>query len=191
VPRLVHTLIWQRHEPPGSEYFGLWRDGEGWQLRGTVVLPLDGVPARIRYGIICDAQWRTQAVHVALRTGAEEQALHLTADPAGNWKRGGEPLPVIQGCVDIDLEITPATNTLPIRRLDLAPGSSADVTAAWLRFPTLDLEPLEQTYQRTGDTCYRYSSPGFSADLEVGDLGLISRYAGLWECVGRHRENPR
>jgi len=30
--------------------------------------------------------------------------------------------------------------------------------------------------------CYRYESPsGFSADLPVGDLGLVTRYPGGWE----------
>lgn len=195
MPRLVRTLIWQRRDPPGSEYFGLWRDGDGWQLRGTVILPLDAVPARIRYGIICDAQWRTRAVHVALRTGVQEQALHLTADGSGNWERGGEQLPSLAGCIDIDLEITPATNTLPMRRLNLSPGGSADVTAAWLRFPTLEIEPLEQTYEHRANEQYQYSSPGFTADLTVDDLDLVTRYADIWKCVGRQdisasREQP-
>src|SRR5712664_99467 len=38
---------------------------------------------------------------------------------------------------DIDLAVTPATNTLPIRRLNLEVGQSQEVTAAWLKFPDL------------------------------------------------------
>jgi hypothetical protein len=191
VPDLIRTLIWQRRDPPGAEYFGLWRDGDGWQLRGTVIVPLDSVPYRIRYGVICDAGWRTRAVHIALRTGAEERALHLTADGEGVWHRSGAPLPDLNGCLDIDLEITPATNTLPIRRMDLLPRVPAPVTAAWVRFPALRIEPLDQTYTRLSENQYRYeSSGGFLAGLETDDLELVTSYADLWECSGRQDFPP-
>jgi hypothetical protein len=184
MPDLIRTLIWHRVAPPSAEYFGLWADGAGWQLRGTVIAPMDNVPRRVRYGVICDAAWRTRAVHIALRTGAEEQALHLTADGEGNWERSGEPLPELRGCLDIDLEITPATNTLPIRRLALAPGIRGTATAAWVRFPQLSIEPLRQTYRRTGAMSYHYrSSPDFSATIRVDDLGLVTRYADVWQCA--------
>lgn len=182
MPTLVRTILWRSVGPTGSEYFGLWRDGDGWQLRGTVVAALDGQPARVRYGVICDAAWRTMAVHVALRTGSGETPLHLTADGEGNWRRSGSEETSVLGCLDIDLAITPATNTLPIRRLNLDAGETRSVTAAWLRFPELTLQPLDQTYERLNGTRYRYTSAtGFSADLEVDDLGVVTRYGNLWE----------
>jgi len=186
VLHLLRTLIWQRHTPPGAEYFGLWRDDSGWQLRGTVIVPLNFLPVRVRYGIVCDAGWRTRAVHVAFRTGTKEQALHLTADGNGNWERAGEALPELQGCLDVDLEVTPATNTLPVRRLALSPGHHANVTAAWVRFPDLTIEPLDQAYRCTGEGRFRYESgTGFTAEIETDDLGLVTRYADLWTCVAR------
>ncbi|HWB43000.1 MAG TPA: putative glycolipid-binding domain-containing protein, partial [Gemmatimonadales bacterium] len=81
------------------------------------------------------------------------------------------------------LAFTPATNTLPIRRLALNPGERAEVRSAWLRFPELTLEPLVQTYTRTGEATYRYEYPAgdFVAELEVGPAGLLLRYPPLWE----------
>jgi hypothetical protein len=85
--------------------------------------------------------------------------------------------------VDIDLPFTPSTNMIPIRRLSLNPGERAEVRAAWLRFPELTLEPLVQSYARTGDTSYHYESSGgeFVTDLEVGAAGFVLRYPPLWE----------
>ena len=59
------------------------------------------------------------------------------------------------------------------------------MTAAWVRFPELTVEPLTQCYERTGDRLYRYSSGGgaFTADIEVDELGLVVRYPPLWERV--------
>jgi hypothetical protein len=88
--------------------------------------------------------------------------------------------------VDLDLNFSPSTNLLPIRRLRLDVGQEAAVRAAWLRFPGFTLEPLEQRYRRTADDAYRYESAGgaFVRDLTVNDEGFVVRYPGLWEAGG-------
>jgi hypothetical protein len=94
----------------------------------------------------------------------------------------GEKLPTLGPYSDIDLAVTPATNTLPIRRLNLEVGQSQEVTAAWLKFPDLTLEILPQLYTRLGPQRYHYQSgTGFSAELLVDDLGVVTVYPGGWE----------
>jgi len=94
-------------------------------------------------------------------------------------------IPGVAGCLDVDLAFTPATNILPLRRLALAVGESREVTAAWIRFPDLSVEPLPQRYTRRDDRLVRYESRGgaFTAELEVDELGLVVRYPPLWERV--------
>ena len=106
---------------------------------------------------------------------------------------GGSPRPVpaaieipaVAGCLDVDLAFTPATNILPLRRLGLAVGESREMTAAWVRFPDLSVEPLAQRYTRLDERRVRYESRGgaFTADLEVDELGLVVSYPPLWERV--------
>lgn len=88
------------------------------------------------------------------------------------------------GALDIDLGFTPATNTLPIRRLALAVGETKPVRSAWLRFPELRLEPLEQTYTREADRVFRYRAlvdgEAFTAQLDTDTFGRVLRYEGLW-----------
>jgi len=63
-------------------------------------------------------------------------------------------------------------------------GESRDVVAAWLKFPHLGLQILSQRYTRLDSQLYLYqTSAGFSADLLVDDLGLITLYPGGWERV--------
>jgi hypothetical protein len=89
----------------------------------------------------------------------------------------------VAGCIDLDLGFSPSTNLLPIRRLGLAVGQEAEVKAAWLRFPGLPLEPLEQLYRRIDVTTYRYESAGgsFVTELQVNAQGLVTRYPNFWE----------
>jgi hypothetical protein len=90
----------------------------------------------------------------------------------------------LRGCDDVDLAVTPATNTLPIRRLDLQIGQSKSVIAAWVKFPELTVEPLSQRYLRLGKDTYRYeSNTGFSTEIVVDELGLVTTYPGGWERI--------
>src|SRR6185295_168660 len=86
----------------------------------------------------------------------------------------------------LDLNFSPATNLLPIRRLNLDIGQQAEVKAAWLRFPSFELQPLSQVYERLGAFKYRYSSNGgqFTAELTVNHAGFVTNYPQLWEKEG-------
>jgi hypothetical protein len=181
---LLREVQWRRLDGPGLEHLRLWETPAGPRLQATVVAALDGVPVSARYEVDCFESWATRAVRVAVARGTREDSLELTVDERGQWWRGSERHPAFDECVDVDLSITPATNTLPIRRLGLAVGESRDVTAAWVRFPDLALETLPQRYTRIAERRYRYESAGgFVAELEVDDLGLVLRYGTYWESL--------
>jgi uncharacterized protein len=75
------------------------------------------------------------------------------------WHNKGSMVSFAKGWSDVDLEVTPSTNTIPIRRLDLKVGESQEVNAVWVRFPSLELEPLRQQYTRHDENHYRYQVP--------------------------------
>lgn len=179
----VHTVMWRRLDLAGHEVARLVHHAPFWQLSGTAVFLLPDRPCRLEYQIVCDAAWRTLHGRVTGWYGADPVKAELYTDTARRWTINGQPAPAVAGCVDLDLSFTPATNTIPIRRLALNEGERAEVRSAWLSFPGLTLEPLVQSYHRTGERVYHYESPadGFVADIEVDPAGLVVRYPPLWE----------
>ena len=180
------SVAWQRLDVPGTEHCQLRRDATGVTLDGALAVLLDGAPTRVTYTVRCTAAWETRRVDVHVVSGLDARDLVLTVDASRRWWRDGHELPTLAGCVDVDLAVTPSTNTLPMRRLDLAVGARAEVTAAWVQFPDLTLERLPQTYARTAVDLYQYESAGgaFTAELSVDDAALVTRYPGLWERLG-------
>lgn len=176
----VRTVLWQRLSEPSLESFALYQHQAGFEFRGTVVLELEGQPSCVSYRILTTVDWLTRQVTVELRRGAEEKSLELRVDDEQRWWQGERELTPLRGFYDVDLSVTPATNTLPLRRLELGVGRDHEVTAAWLKFPELDLEPLPQRYTRVGERDYRYESgtalADFSADLRIDDVGLVTNY---------------
>lgn len=174
------SILWRREDVPGHEVLRLVQGDSGWTLNGFALLAHEGRPCRLAYVVRCDAAWRTTAVHVSGRIGNEQTGLVISRDAEDSWMLNDSPVPTVAGCIDVDLHFSPSTNLLPIRRLHLGIGESAEVRAAWLRFPQMRLEPLVQTYERIGERTYRYRSGSFTADLEVNDQSIPTRYGDLW-----------
>jgi uncharacterized protein len=180
---LKRAVVWKSLLFNGMDYCALWHTAEGWLLKGTVVGNLDAQqPVLANYAVYCDENWLTHRVQVERTIGSNVKILSLSVESRGVWRSLGEELPNIHGCDDIDLAVTPATNTLPIRRLNLQVGSSESIIAAWVKFPELTIQPLSQRYTRLAKDTYRYeSNTGFSAEIVVDALGLVIAYPGGWE----------
>jgi hypothetical protein len=178
----MSAILWRRLDLPGHDAARIVVREDGWELDGCAVFARAGRACRLEYRIRCDRDWRTRAARVVGWCGADAVAVELAAGAEG-WTRDGRPCPELAGCVDVDLQFTPATNTLPIRRLGLAVGAGADVRAAWLRFPELVLAPLEQRYERLGPDRYRYrSAGGFERELAVDAAGFVTLYPDFWRA---------
>lgn len=169
-----------------------------WTSRGVHIALTRGAVTRHLKLTAGDGQRWWRSAEEAPRAGASphrevaREAANAGAGTTGGVA-GGSPRPVpaavevpaVAGCLDVDLAFTPATNILPLRRLGLAVGDSREMTAAWVRFPDLSVEPLAQRYTRLDERRVRYESRGgaFTAELEVDELGLVVRYPPLWERV--------
>ncbi len=137
------------------------------------------------FRIICDGAWRAREVEA--RVLDTDRHLILRSDGAGHWRDGnGTPLPELDGALDVDLPLTPFTNTLPIRRLGLGAGESSDLKVAYLTLPDLSVIADPQRYVCIEPLArYRFESldSDFVREIEVDAAGLVVAYPGLFRRV--------
>lgn len=177
--KVDETILWERLDRPGHESTRLRHYGPELALEGSAVFGHEGAPCRLDYLVVADAGFRTARATARGWLGEREVEIEIVAE-AGRWWLNGAECPEVEGAIDLDLSFSPSTNLLPIRRLDLDVGQEAPVRAAWLRFPSFDLKPLEQTYLRLGPSRYRYRSEGgFEAELDVRPSGFVTLYPGF------------
>ena len=183
---MEREVIWVPWEGPGLEHLRLVTSNGGVVANGLVIGLEGGRPFRIGFEVRCDGRWRVREVRAAA-PDLERPVLELLADGEGRWKRrSGEPVPELDGCIDVDISATPFTNTLPIRRLGLRPGDSAEVDVAYVRVPGLLVGPEKQRYgcleAREDGGHYRFEAlpSGFTAELPVDADGLVIDYPGLF-----------
>lgn len=177
--------MWAPWEDPGIEHLHLVVRGEDIVADGIIIRVKDGTPFRTHYRIRCDGRWAVREVDVRL-LDAPDRRLTLLTDGRGRWTTSsGTPVPALEGCRDVDISATPFTNTLPIRRLGLATGDSAEITVAYVPVPELEHRVAHQRY-----TCLERSAQGgvyryeglfrnFRADLSVDQDGLVIDYPQL------------
>ncbi len=179
---MKRDIVWEWADRPGLEHCTITATPMGVAADGLALFVLDGTTWRLRYRLACDAGWRFTAGELTLDGGGPPRSLALEHGADG-WLVDGRPRPNLDGCVDIDIRATPLTNTLPLRRLDLAEDVPQAATVAYVSIPDLAVSPVRQRYTRlAGAGRYRYENldNGFTADLTVDADGLVVDYPGPW-----------
>lgn len=137
-----------------------------------------------------DRDWLTTTAQVRSTSASGSRELRVDSDGTGSWRVDGVHRPDLEGCLDIDLESSACTNTLPVHRLGLSVGAGAAVPASYVRVPGLEVERLEQRYVRAADQADRlhfdYAAPGFDfrGRLVYDRAGLITDYPGIARRAG-------
>lgn len=171
---------WQEWEGGGTQHLVLNAGRDGLSV-DAVAISSDPHPFAVQYRIAIGTDWLTRRVEVAL-VGRKDE-LVLEADGAGHWTMNGRPVPALDGALEPDLSVSPFTNTLPVKRLRLAKGASAEIRTAYVYAPTLEVFPDPQRY-----TCleegrlYLYESldSDFRREVAFDEHGLVTTYPGLF-----------
>ena len=183
------TARWSDRDGRGLEHCVLERDETGLTLEGVVAGTRKGRHGA-RYRVRTDAGLRTREVLVRYVGGPE---LHVVADAEGRWTDAlrDEAIESLDGCLDVDIGVTPATNALPIARLRLEAGRSADIVAAYVPLPSEIEGAFLPRAARQRYTClepgrrYRYKGlfRSFVADLDIDEAGLVLDYPDTFRRV--------
>src|SRR5438094_3637820 len=170
---MERNIMWTPWSEPGLEHLRLLQV-DGTILADSFIVGVSNrMPFRLHYEITCDSNWEVKELDLTILSGNRE-SMKIQADGQSHWfTHAGDPIPSLDGCKDVDISATPFTNTLPIRRLELRPGQSAELLVAYVAIPEMELKPMSQRYTclalNTHEGLYRYESvvSGFSAELPV------------------------
>ncbi|MCK9792168.1 putative glycolipid-binding domain-containing protein [Isoptericola sp. 4D.3] len=168
------TYRWRGLGSGSVEHLDL--DVRGDRVRARSVVDLG--PVRVEYAMELDTAWAFRALRLRSSTGRQ---LDLSRDE-GSWRLDGAARPDLVEAVDVDLSFTPFTNTLPIRRLDLAVEAAADIVTAYVDGETFEVAPDPQRYTRLAADRYVYESrdTDFHRELTVDADGFVVDYPGLF-----------
>jgi hypothetical protein len=179
----VIAARWHDWSGNGIQHVVLREGDRQIDIDAAVIVTEDDARFAARFRILCDGAWRVRKVEVGII--GDDRRIDLTSDGAGHWRDGTDaPQPHLDGAIDVDLPITPFTNTLPVRRLELGVGQSADIRVVYIVLPDFTVTTDPQRY-----VCleprrrYRYESldSDFVREIDVDADGLVVTYPGLFK----------
>ena len=180
---LRESIRWRSIEHGGLEQLRINEWPEAIKVRSAIVGAVGGARHGVMYEISLRPDWTFEAILLQRTDGVMGV---LRRDEGGQWfDMQAEELPELRACIDIDFEMTPFTNTLPLRRAPLAIGETRRFRMAYIPADTLEPYPVDQIYTRLGEWLYRFETAdgSFTADISVDEDGLVTDYPGLFERV--------
>ncbi len=183
---MTTEVVWEQLLGHGLEHLVL-REGSSVEADGVAVGTLKDFAYRIHHRVVCDSSWNVRQFQVQDMLGSARVSLKRQGE---EWlDEEGRVQTALHGCTEVDIMVTPFTNTLPIRRLGLQPGNAAQIAAVYVSIPDLRVSRAEQVYTGLeggtdgGSVRYESRTTGFTADLKVDADKLVKDYPGVFRMV--------
>ncbi|MCG2615302.1 putative glycolipid-binding domain-containing protein [Terrimonas sp. NA20] len=148
----------------------------------TIIGLYEGKIYKIDYAITVNNKWETKEVSIKARHSDQEQQILLTRNKEDDWIMNNEKAYTFTGCIDVDIALTPFTNTLPINRLNMREGEDRIISVIYFDLLNWDVKPVKQLYRKISENIYHYENipNNFNADITVDKQGLVIEYPGLF-----------
>jgi hypothetical protein len=137
---------------------------------------------RVEYRIQTNSDWETIFVEIKSQHSDSREHLRFESDGKGHWIINGKPDNQFAECIDVDIPLTPFTNTLPINRLRMRQDESTVIQVIYIDLLAKKITPVRQKYVRLSQTLYHYENipNDFEANIEVDEHGYIADYPMLF-----------
>ena len=177
-----HEARWATWEGDAEETLDVRWENEGWTVSGLVGRE------RVQYVVRLSATWQMR--QFLLFRDLDEPDLWLATDGSARWgEMNGAHRVELDGCYDVEVSCTPFTATLPIRRLPLHVGDTAELAVALIDVETLEVRPVRRRYTRSGERTWVVtdleSDAGRAAPVtvDVDEHGLVIDAPGRFRRV--------
>jgi uncharacterized protein len=188
------NLFWKAKQYPSLENCIVEQVDSGWTISSIITGIEESKIFRVEYQVLVDQAWHTEAVSIKTEINAAPETFRYRSDRRGNWQFNGRSDDLFKGCIDVDLPLTPFTNTLPINRLKLKDNESQVIRVLYVDLINQEIKPLTQKYTRLSALSYKYENVpnDFEAIVTVDECGFVVDYPGLFEriAIRKYGNNP-
>jgi hypothetical protein len=154
----------------------------GTEINSTIVGLYENKTYTVSYDIKTNRHWQTVFVLLQIQHNNHRRRVLLESDGKGNWKSDGKATDKYKGCIDVDIPVTPFTNSLPINRLKLKVKDASEVQVIYLDMLNNKISPVKQKYVRLSPSVYHYENipNDFETDIQVDESNFVVDYPQLF-----------
>jgi uncharacterized protein len=182
----------------GREYYSLENclikvTTNGAEITSVIIGYYDEKIYRAEYRIKTNQNWETVFFEISSQHSNQTHSLKFEGDGKGNWMSNDKQADQFTGCIDIDIPLTPFTNTLPIRRLNLSQNQTQEIKVIYCDLLEQQVKPVRQRYTCLSNKEYHYENVpnDFEATIQVDESGLVVDYPSLFVRTAALKTNYR
>ena len=179
------NITWKSDEYNSVENCTVQKNDEGAIITSSIQGSHSNKVFEVDYRIEVNRHWQTVFFEINCLYNGNEKNISCRSDGQGNWYSAGQELPEFAGCMDIDLPLTPFTNSLPINRLQLSQHAEAIIEVIYLDLLEEKTTRVQQRYIRLKAGEYKYENipNDFEAIIIVDNCGFVREYPALFKCT--------
>ncbi|HEY4788092.1 MAG TPA: putative glycolipid-binding domain-containing protein [Bacteroidales bacterium] len=156
---------------------------EGLRAKSVIIGYTDESPFYIEYEVKTNHLFETQSATANYRYKSTERIIQLTRQNSNEWTINGNLDESLSECKDIDISLTPFSNTLPIKRLSFDKMAEYQIKVIYIDILRGNIKPVYQKYSKLSNNLYRFENVpnDFEAEIEFDELGLVTYYPKLFD----------
>lgn len=162
-------------------------------IKSSIIGFYKSIIYKLDYQITTNHLWETKSFMTKSQLNDVTQTTDYHSDGKGNWFVNGQHIEKFNGCIDIDISLTPFTNTLPINRLKLSEKTNKHIQVLYVDILGQETNSVRQKYTRLSPNEYKYENVpnDFEFIVTVDELGLVVKYPELYERAYTIKSNYR
>ena len=179
---MKQNILWKGIENDSLENCMVNFTNEGSVINSTIIGKGQDLIYKVVYHIKTNQLWETTYLEIEFQLGDNIKTVRFRSDGKGNWTTNGKPVEAFNGCIDVDITLTPFTNSLPINRLKLAVNEVKQIKVLYLNVLNQEISSVYQKYTRLSANEYKFETVpnDFEAIIETDELGLVVSYPQLF-----------
>ena len=176
------NLLWRRSEYNSLENCLVDVTGDGSEIQSVIIGDDGGKIYKVAYRIKTNQNWETSFCEVKSQHTNRQEHFVFESNENRRWTKNGKVADEYEGCIDVDIALTPFTNTLAINRLKLALNEEQIIRVIYFDLLEFQIKPVRQKYRRLLDKEYHFENVpnDFEARITVDDSGFVTDYPSLF-----------
>lgn len=125
--------------------------------------------------------WQVYHCTVNCKCDDEIQTFEIVRNQ-DRWSVNGQYHPEFDGCTDVDIPLTPFTNSLPVNRLRMKENQEEIIEVIYIDLLEKRISRVRQKYKRISQDTYKYENipNDFEAEIKVDEDGFVVHYPQLF-----------
>lgn len=144
----------------------------------------DNISFSCQYHINAAADWKVISFRIIYTLSGVKHTISASHTHKG-WMINGQVRPEFNNCTDIDITLTPCTNSLPVNRLKPQNNKPQQIEVLYIDVLENTFRITRQQYTKKSTSVYNFQNVpnDFEADIVVDNDGFVEHYPELFERI--------